>query len=99
MKFSDVTKDDMKMFAQLIHMVQASKYDISGKDVCASADTIRFLQKVAVEIAKSYQAKVTSEDHAPAPQEVKAPPSGPLGEGVTIKAFHPGSSKPSKGKK
>lgn len=102
MKFSDVTKEDMRMIAQLINMVQASKYDISGKDVCASADTIRYLQNMAVNIAKSYQAAAAQGAGAVASEPSAKPegkvPSSPLGDGIKLNAFNPGTPPPIRGK-
>jgi hypothetical protein len=97
MKFLEVSDSDMKLFAQVINLLQAGKYELGGKDLCASGDAIRWLQKVAVSAAEAYskgktsikeevKPQVVSEVNAPLPEPAKAG----LPEGVKIKAFNPG---------
>lgn len=85
MKVSEVAVEDMKMMAQAVNMVHTATFSINGKDVCASADTIRWLQKLATDMAKTYQESKTSEPSVPS-----APPQGGLPEGVNVKGFNPG---------
>jgi len=95
MKFALVTKDDMKMFQQLINMVQIAELSLNGKDVCATADTIRWLQKVAVGAAECFQASLAPKPEPPVPPTPVAaakPPTGGFEEGVTIKSFNPGKT-------
>lgn len=89
MKFLEVNETDMRLFAQVINMLQVGEYKVNGKDVCAASDAIRWLQKAAVLAAESYAnaSKNTpvESDNVPPP-----PPSGGLPEGVNMKAFNPG---------
>lgn len=93
MKFAEVLDSDMKLFAQLINMLQVGEFKVSGKDVCASADTIRWLQNVARAAAECYagskpsQVPVVKEPETVTPPP---PPSSGMPEGVTVKAFNPG---------
>lgn len=90
MKLSEVSDSDLKMIGQLINMLQNGTYDLNGKDLCASADTIRWFQTFGVDAAKVYKESKASEK---ASQVVGSPavssnaPSSPLGEGVSIKSF------------
>lgn len=76
--------------AQVIHMLQAGEFTLSGKDVCASADTIRWLQRLAVQMSQAYQASVAPPPAAPTPTDEPAPAGLP--SGVTIKQFAPGKA-------
>ncbi len=106
MKLSDVSKDDMKFFAQLINSLQVGEYTVNGKDACAFADSLRWFQKLAAAAAKVFSEKITSEETSeptkaaeiPAAPETVAEkaPSGGLPDGVKIKAFHPGKAGKSK---
>jgi hypothetical protein len=62
MKVSDVSKDDCIRAAQLINMLRIAEYKIDGKDICAGADSIRWLQQLAVEMAKVYTPAVNSSE-------------------------------------
>lgn len=86
MKVSEVTKDDIRMAAQLINMLQVGEFSLNGKDICASADTLRWFQNFAAQASKCY-----SEELSTGPQALEG--SG-ISSGVTIKAMSPG--KPSK---
>ena len=86
MKFAEVLDSDMKMFAQLIHLLQSGRYQCSGKDLCASGDTIRWFQKVATDAASCY-----AESKTPAVN-----PSALPAEGLAIKSFHPGKASKTK---
>lgn len=79
MKLAEVSKDDVKMLAQLVNMLHAGSFTVNGKDVCASADTIRWLQKLAVSASEAYA--VPSSDQAA---------SVPASDGLKVKAFNPG---------
>lgn len=63
-------------------MLQVAKYDIGGKDMCAGADSIRWLQTLATEMAKAYQPETTKT----VALETPAKPS----EGFTVKSYNPG---------
>lgn len=76
MKVSDVSKDDCIKAAQLINMLQLGKYDVGGKDMCAGADSIRWLQSLAVEMAGAHAG--TTKPAAPPP------------EGLAVKTYNPG---------
>lgn len=54
MILSDVSTEDCKMLAQLINMLHSSELTLNGKDICASADTIRWLQRLAKQAAEVY---------------------------------------------
>lgn len=100
MKFLEVSDKDMKCFAQLINMLHAGEFKLNGKDMCASADTIRWLQDVAKGAAECYSKPRASSPVQPEPiaeAKKEEPPTGGLPSGVTLKAFSPG--KPSKSKK
>lgn len=96
MKFAEVLDTDMKMLAQLINMLQAGEFKLSGKDMCASADTIRWLQRVATQAAECYSGSKTVKEPEIVKPSDTLPPSSGLGEGVALKAFNPG--KPSRSK-
>jgi hypothetical protein len=80
MRVSVISKDDCKCVAQLINMLQAGDFKVSGKDMCAGADSLRWLQQFAVDLAKVYQ-----EEQKPA---VSAPEVEP--QGLRIKSYNPG---------
>lgn len=84
MIISAATKDDLRLLAQVIHTLQAGQYSLNGKDVCAAADAMRFLQGVAVKASQAYTEELTAIPDTPLPG---------MGD-VNIKAFHPG--RPSK---
>lgn len=95
MKFLEVLDTDMKMLAQLINMLQVGEYRLSGKDLCASADTIRWLQNTAKSAADCYS--LSKNPIAAKEDEYKSLPStNGLGEGVNIKSFNPGKAGRSK---
>ena len=89
MKVSEVSKEDCIKAAQLINMLQIAKYDIGGKDMCAGADSIRWLQNLAVDMAKDFSPKVseTSEKKADVvePEAAVKHPSG-----LNVKSYNPG---------
>lgn len=90
MKFSEVQDSDMKMLGQLINMIQTGEYSLNGKDLCASADTIRWLQTIAVDAAKVYKESKASEKVPPKVEgNIVGPkaPLPPMGGGVSIKSF------------
>jgi hypothetical protein len=82
MKVVEVTKDDVRMLAQVINMLHTGEFSLNGKDVCAGADAIRWLQRTAVAVSESYSAAST----APAPAPAASAP-------FTIKAHQPGKKK------
>ena len=94
MKFLEVSDSDVKLFAQLINMLHVAEMKVNGKDVCAAADSIRWLQNVAKAAAECYsQSKTPKVEVSVPPQEIPVtPPPAPGGlpEGVTMKAFNPG---------
>jgi hypothetical protein len=80
-KVSEVSKDDCMKAAQLINMLQIAKYEIGGKDMCAGADSIRWLQELATGMAKGYQSEA---------QETAAPKAP---EGLAVKSYSPGKGR------
>lgn len=82
MKFLEVSADDMKMLGQLINMLNTGNFSMNGKDICASADTIRWLQGIGTEAAKVYR-DVKSPISSPPTSVVSSPP---IGEGISIKS-------------
>lgn len=90
MKFAEVLDSDMRMFGQLINMLQVGEFKLNGKDMCASADTIRWLQKVATSAADCYAQSKASAKPAKEPELALPTPSSGLPEGVAVKAFNPG---------
>lgn len=88
MKCSEVSDSDVRSAAQLVNMLHTGAWTLSGKELCAAADTIRAFQKIAVAISEGYQTRSAAPE---APTPAVAPPVvGPLGPGVTIKEFNPG---------
>lgn len=108
MILSGVTKDDLRLLAQLVNTVQVGEYTCNGKDLCAAADAIRFLQETAVKASKSYTEAIAVTPDSPSVTAASAPvaavtPVSPMAQpeismpgmgDVKIKAFSPG--KPSK---
>lgn len=107
MNISGATKDDLRLLAQLVNTVHAGEYTCNGKDLCAAADAIRFLQEIAVKASKSYTDMVSAPEVPPptvaAPAAAVLPQPSPVAQAalplpgmgdVKVKAFHPG--KPSK---
>ncbi len=92
MKFLEVSDTDMKLFAQLINMLHVGEFKLNGKDLCAAADSIRWLQKVAQSAADCYAQSKASPVKEREPEVVapSAPGKPGLPEGVTMKAFNPG---------
>lgn len=68
--------------AQLINMLKAGSYEISGKDICAASDSIRWLQDTGVAMAQDFQ-----NPPVPPVEPVVAPPTPPTpgGDGLKIK--------------
>lgn len=96
MKVSEVTKDDCKMLAQIINMMQVGEFTVNGKDVCASADTIRWLQRFAVSVSETFskEQKPTAEVPVTETKPPEAPPpTGGLPAGVKVKSFGRGKVK------
>lgn len=84
MNISGATKEDLRLLAQLVNTVHAGEYTCNGKDLCAAADAIRFLQETAVKASKSYTdtlnapevpAAVAAAPAAPAAAAAAAPPT------------------------
>ena len=67
MKFLEVSDSDIKLFAQLINMLHVAEIKVNGKDVCAAADSIRWLQNVAKAAAECYSQSKTPKVEAPVP--------------------------------
>lgn len=77
---TEVTKDDCRLAAQLINTLHVGDYAVGGKDICAAADAIRWLQDLAKKMAESYAS----------PQPAAAP-AAPVGDApFTVKAMSPG---------
>lgn len=85
MKVQDVANVDCKAVAQLINMLNVSEYTANGKDICAAADSIRWLQSFAIEMAKSYQEQLNPKPTA-APDTAAVAPV----EGFKVKSYNPG---------
>jgi EAL domain-containing protein (putative c-di-GMP-specific phosphodiesterase class I) len=88
MKVAEVSKDDCKMLAQLINMLQMAEFTTTGKDMCAGADSLRWLQAFAVDCAKVFQSE--SSAMKPSDQPPSTPDEG--GSPLKIKAFSPGKA-------
>jgi hypothetical protein len=96
MKLNEVLENDIRMLAKVLTMLQGSEYNLSGKDICAAADAIRWLQDVAKQFAETYSAPKTSVQPAVAetkpatavPSEPEMPLPG-MGD-VKIKSYSPG---------
>lgn len=84
MKLAEVSKDDCRLMAQLINMVQIGRYEVGGKDMCAGADALRWLQGLAVEAAECLKNQVVS-----LPETPPAAPDPP-DEGLKVKTYNPG---------
>lgn len=96
MKFSEVAKEDCLMMSQLVNMLQGGEFKVTGKDMCAGGDTIRWLQKQAVKLAEAYKAGDSPKSPPPAPAEEAAAPVPSPDEGLKVKAFSPGKMGKSK---
>ena len=58
MKVTEATKDDVRLLAQLINMINAGQFGpISGADVCAAADSIRWLQTLCLKTSESFSVR------------------------------------------
>lgn len=83
MKVSGVSKDDCQKLAQLINMIHIAEYTAIGKDICAAADSIRWLQSFAKEVAVVFQAEASAPS-APPPTEsgftIKSSGQGKVGK-------------------
>lgn len=79
MNLSDVSKDDCKYVAQLINMLQIATMEINGKDMCAGADSLRWLQALAVNMASAYAGGANTQAPVPA-----------ASEGLKVRAYNPG---------
>ena len=84
MNFSEVSKDDLKHMAQVVNTIHISEFTLNGKDVCAAADSFRWLQRAAMQMSQAYQLSLGTEKPEPAP--------GAMPDGVTVKAFQPGKA-------
>lgn len=81
MKVAEVTKDDIRLMAQVVNMLHAGEFALSGKDVCAGADAIRWLQRTAVTLSEAYTASLAT----PPPPAPEAP--------FTVKTYQSGKKK------
>lgn len=90
---SGVSEADVRMMAQIANMLNAGEWSVSGKDVCACADSIRWFHQLAVLASQAYsQAKETPEapEASPPPAAADTKPSGSLPGDVKIKSYNPG---------
>jgi hypothetical protein len=87
MKVSGVSKEELKLLAQAVNLLVAGEYNLGGKDLCAGADAIRWVQKLAVLCSEAYQAEQAEGSKEKTPDTPK--PEAPL----KIKAYHPGKVK------
>lgn len=74
MKLQQVTIKDGQMLAQLINLLRAGRWDLSGKDVNAYSETFSWVQSMAAQMAD-----LLKTDSSPSPTtgfKVKA--AGPL---------------------
>lgn len=98
MQVSACSKDDVKLMAQVVNLLTAGEFSLGGKDLCAAADAIRWLQKLAVQCSESYQAGVHGTPTPPPPPTEETKPSlkdrqpGAFSQ-AKIKSFHPGKAK------
>lgn len=53
MKLSDVSNLDVRMCVQLLNLLKAGRWELSGPDIAAHADTVRWVQSVATQIGES----------------------------------------------
>lgn len=89
MKVSEVAKEDAQQIGQIIQALQAGEWKLSVKDAVALVEGVRWLQKLAVEMAKDLQ-KPAAAPAAPAEQTSDKP-------GFVVTSYTPG--KLGKGKK
>lgn len=100
MKVSEVSAQDCQMLAKLITIIQVGEYTVSGKDICAAADSIRWMQDIGKDMAKGFaETKASDKPAGVEPPSAPAAPSVPsaapemplpgLGD-VKIKAYNPG---------
>lgn len=80
MRCVEVTKEDCKQIASLINLLHGGRFEMNGKEMCANADTLRWLQAFALDAAKAYQAADV------------APSAEPTSE-LKVKHFSPGKGK------
>lgn len=79
MLVSGVTKDDALKLGQLINMLHVGEFELNGKDICASADTIRWLQNLAKQTAEVY-----------AREQNPVPPETTVAPGIKVKTMGKG---------
>jgi len=74
MQVSQVSNQDGRMCAQLINLLNRGKWELSGPDIHAHAETVRWVQHVAGLMAADLKGKSAEEKAAPAattPMKIK----------------------------
>jgi hypothetical protein len=90
MKVSEVNNNDGKLCAQLINLLKHGKWELTGPDITAHADTVRWVHSLASLMAEQLSPGITKKPEA----------SAPVAPQMRIKAMGPvGSASPSKPKR
>lgn len=96
MEVSKITKDDAVLCMQLLNMLKVGRWELSGPDIAAHANTLQWVRQLADKMAASAKG-------APAPSDAPAmrvTASGPIGGSGLAKKTADGISKPkTRGKK
>lgn len=67
MDIRQVSKIDGRMCAQLINLLKAGKWELSGPDIVAHMETTRWVHELASKMAEQLKAAATPEVSAPPP--------------------------------
>lgn len=94
MNLTNVTMDDGKKCAQLLNLLHAGKWDLSGADIAAHSDTVRWLHGLANQMAEQLKlskatpttpAVTVDSLTAPTTQAFRIKQMGPIGSGKISK--------------
>lgn len=93
MKCSEVSKDDVRLAAQVVNMLKSGEWSLPGSQLFAAVDAMRWFQSAALAVSHGYAAEQPPEGMARVVDQMPPPasPSGPLGPGVSIKDYNPGN--------
>lgn len=79
MQVSEVTSQDGRMCAQLLNLLKAGKWELSGPDISAHAHTVLWVQQIAQKMAEQLQVTTkTTAMEKPTANQMRIKKMGPL---------------------
>lgn len=69
MKLQDVTNADGRMCAQLLNLLKAGRWDLSGQDITAHGETVKWVHALAMQMAQHLSPSSNKPQTAPVPSK------------------------------